>query len=171
MRFVILGMLRTGALSLYDVRQAFARTISLFYSASAGSIQRALENLVADGHVDVAEVAGSRRGKRLYRITGDGIVAWQAWMHAPITGSDPEQAMLAKVFFLGALERPADRAAVVDGIRARLDTDLARLRDLAATAPARPDAAAASQWATLDYGIRSLELARTWLDDLDGAAR
>ena len=49
MRFLILGILLDGPLSLYDMRKQFAAGISLFYTASSGSIQRALGQLARMG--------------------------------------------------------------------------------------------------------------------------
>lgn len=53
MRFVILGLLLSGPLSLYDVHKHFTGSISLFYAASFGSIQRALKQAHAEGWVTV----------------------------------------------------------------------------------------------------------------------
>lgn len=44
---VVLGLLRLRPMSLYDLVQAFGAGVSLFYSASAGPIKRALDDLVA----------------------------------------------------------------------------------------------------------------------------
>lgn len=71
MRFLILGTLLDGPLSLYDMRKQSAAGITLFYTASFGSIQR-----------------------------------------APVTASDAEPTMLAKVCLLGRLPA-ADRRACV----------------------------------------------------------
>ena len=84
MQYVILGLLLSGPLSLYDLRKRFAAGISLFYSASLGSLQRALQNLAADGLVIGIEVAGDRRGKKLYSVTDTGMQRWREWLAAPI---------------------------------------------------------------------------------------
>jgi DNA-binding PadR family transcriptional regulator len=168
---VILGLLLGGPLSLYDVRQRFERVVSLFYSASLGSIQRALGLLVERGLITVDVDAASPRGRKVHRITAAGTAAWRAWMLEPPTGSELEKTMLAKAFFLGRLDDPADRRAVVAALRARVDADHERLRELAASSPADDgsDPVLASQLATLDYGLRSVALARTWLHDLERA--
>lgn len=170
MRFVILGMLLGEQLSAYDIRRRFEQVVSLFYSASLGSIQRALVVLVDAGHVVREDATGSPRGKRLYRITDTGRAAWAEWMREPVTGSDPEQTMLAKVFFLGRLEEAGERATVIESIGSRVDADLSRLRTLAADPPERSDPVVAYQRATLDFGIRSLELASSWVRGLSAVA-
>ncbi|MFF2485306.1 PadR family transcriptional regulator [Microbacterium sp. NPDC058062] len=174
MQFVILGLLLSGPLSLYDVQKRFAAGISLFYSASSGSIQRALQHLVDDGSVTVAEADGSRRGRKVHRITDEGRERWRAWMRAPLPGgTDAETTVLAKVYLLGLLEAPGDRADVVRGIREHVDASRAALEALATEADAKAagldDASRrifAFQRATLEYGLRSHALTREWIDDV-----
>jgi len=174
MQFVILGLLLAGPLSLYDVHKRFTAGISLFYRASFGSISRALEQLVAQGWAEVEDAVESRRGKKLYSITPAGQEAWRGWMLGPLTGSDLETTMLARVYLLGLLPHDRERRQVVQAIRARLSEDAADLATLADELDARDVVAGLEdiyrfQRATLDYGIRSHALARAWLDDLEAA--
>lgn len=169
MRFVIIGLLLGGPLSLYEVERRFSSAISLFYSASSGSIQRALRALVEDGHVTVADDPESKRRRRLHRVTTAGREAWRAWMLEPITGSDLEQAMLARVFFLGRLDEQGERMQVLTSIRTRAEAELERLDAIAATRPTdtQLDQAQAYPFATLDYGVRSTRLALEWVRELE----
>ncbi|MBO0979163.1 PadR family transcriptional regulator [Microbacterium sp. SD291] len=174
MQFLILGILLGGPLSLYDVHKHFTGGISLFYSASFGSIQRALRQLETEGWADSADADDTRRRKKLYLITDAGRAAWRAWMLAPVTGSDAEPTILARVYLLGHLPR-GERAACLDAVRLRLAGDLAALRTLAEDVDSAqiPEAAAQGhryRRATLDYGIRSHSLALDWLEDLRKSA-
>ena len=174
MQFLILGILLGGPLSLYDVHKHFTGGISLFYSASFGSIQRALRQLENEGWADVADADDTRRRKKLYLITDAGRAAWRDWMLAPVTGSDAEPTILAKVYLLGHLPK-RERVACLDTVRVRLTGDLAVLRSLADvvdSAQIPDDAAERHRYrrATLDYGIRSHSLALGWLDDLRQSA-
>lgn len=171
MQYLILGLLLEGPLSLYDVHKRFAAGIALFYRASFGSIQRALRQLTADGLAQVQDDAGSPRGRKLYSVTPAGRDAWSAWMASPLEAGDPETTMLARVFLLGRLPEQ-DRPAILRRVRDRLDRDLAGLRALAESMDAVPvaagrDAEFGYQRATLDYGVRSHELALAWLGELD----
>lgn len=171
MRFVIIGLLLSGPLSLYEVQRRFSSVISLFYSASSGSIQRALRTLVEDSYVTVVDDAESPRGRKLHYVTDEGRDAWRAWMLEPITGSDLEQAMLARVFFLGQLEAADERMRVLAGIRERAEAELERLDAIKAPVSA-PEAAELNRtqiyrFATLDYGVRSTRLALDWLRELE----
>lgn len=171
MQFLILGLLLTGPLSGYELRKQFTAGISLFYSASLGSIQRALGALESQGLVTKQESTDSGRPKHLYSLTESGHEAWHEWMLSPITESDAEQTALAKVYLLGSL--PADdRDAAVALLRGRAATDLERLTALrtevhATRVPEQLQDVARFRLATLDYGIRSHELFARWLDELE----
>lgn len=171
MQQVILGLLILhGPLSLYAVQRQFTQGVSLFYSASFGSIQRSLRQLLERGLVTVDEASADARGRKPYTVTDAGVTAWREWMREPVVGGDLETTALSKTFFLGLLE-PDSRGEVVDGIRARIAADLAELqaveRSLDATAvPAEYADVFRFQRATLDYGIRSHEHAREWFETL-----
>lgn len=174
MSFVILGLLLSEPLSLYDVRKRFAAGISLFYSASSGGIERALRRLVDDGHAIQTEVADTRRRKKLYAVTPAGRDAWRDWMLQSIAPSaESETVILAKVFLLGRLERRSERVAALRAIRARAVADLESLRELdtsvRASAVDLPPAAALSlsfQLATLTHGIRAQAHTLDWINSL-----
>ena len=171
MQFLILGLLLHGPLSGYEVRKRFTAGISLFYSASLGSIQRALGVLESRGWATKQESAGSVRPRHLYSITESGRAAWRDWMLSPITESDAEQTALAKVYLLGSMA-PDDRAEALTLLRRRAAADLERLvalrTDLDTTpVPEQLRDVARFRLATLDYGIRAHELMERWLDELE----
>lgn len=60
------------------------------------------------------------RRKKLDVVNEAGQQAWREWMHAPVTASDAEPTMLAKVYLLGRLPA-ADRRACVRRGAARAD--------------------------------------------------
>lgn len=171
MQNVILGLLLLSPMSLYDVHRAFTQGISLFYSASFGSIQRALHQLLDAGLVTAEAEPGNPRGKKLHTITPAGRQTWAEWMREPVTGGGAETTILARVFFLGLVEDNAERAAIIATLRQRVAADLAELRAAAEGLDAQVFAAQFAgvfefQRATLDYGLRSHELALVWLDEL-----
>jgi len=176
-QFVILGLLLSGPLSLYDVHKRFRAGISLFYSASFGSLQRALTQLVSQGDVTVADDPASPRRKKLHSITADGRRRWREWMLDPLPeGADAETLMLAKVFQLGHLSSSEERRAVLDLARQRAAASLAELRALEAQldaqeVPAEHRGVFRYQHATLDHGLRASELALSWIDELRAAER
>lgn len=176
MHHVILGLLLSGPLSLYDVQKRFAAGLSHFYSASSGSIERALRQIVAAGDATIEAEPGSARGRKLYRITEAGRGTWHAWMHAPTpTGADAETTALAKVFLLGRLDDPSDQRAVLAAIRSEAEASHARLQTLgeqvdsdAADMDASTRRIFGPQRATLDYGLRAHAVLLEWLRELEG---
>lgn len=175
MQFVILGLLLAGPLSLYDVHKRFTGSISLFYAASFGSIQRALKQAHAEGWVTVEASSDSRRRKKLYEVTALGRKEWHEWMMAPVTGTNAESLMLAKTYLLGQLP-VSERGECLAVLRARMTEDAEALASLAANLDnidTAPDLREVYRYqrATLDYGIRSHALALAWLDELEQELR
>jgi DNA-binding PadR family transcriptional regulator len=171
MQFVILGLLMIDRMSLYDLHKQFTAGPALFYSASFGSIQRALRHLVATGMVTVADAPGSSRRRKLHTVTDAGRQVWRSWMHEPIGGANAETALLAKVYLLGLLATDDERREVIAGLRTQVVAARDELSGLARHLDSLQvdDAYAPTfryQRATLDYGLRSHDLALRWLDEL-----
>ena len=167
---VILGLLLVRPQSLYDLVKHFETAVSLFYSASSGSIRRALETLLTGGLIEVDEVGPGARGRKTYRVTDAGREAFHAWMTGPMTGPDAEAAALPRLFFLGLLE-PAERAEVLPRITARIEKDLGQFEALseridAEVIPEEFRDVFAYQRATLDYGLAMQRFALAWFRDL-----
>lgn len=166
MAHVILGLLLIAPGSLYDLVKRFEAGVSLFYSASSGSIKRALDGLLADGLIEVASAEPGARGRKAYRVTDAGDAVFRAWMTGEPTGADAEAAALPRLFFLGLLE-PAQRAPVLQRLIERIDADLGRLVALGqhlkgvAVADEHRDIAT-HQFATLDYGVAAHRHALAW---------
>lgn len=163
---VILGLLLLRAMSLYDLIRAFEQGVSLFYSASSGSIKRALDGLLAKGQVEVASSPSAARGRKEYRVTPAGREAFRAWMLGELNEADLETAALSRLYFLGLLDS-SERSAVANHIQARLLADLDRLEELErrVTDVEVPDAladVAVYQRMTLDYGLASHRFAANW---------
>lgn len=169
MAHVILGLLLIAPQSLYGLVKGFEAGVSLFYSASSGSIKRALDGLLARGLVEAASVEPGTRGKKVYRVTGAGRAEFRSWMTGDPTGPDAEAAALPRLFFLGLLE-PDERAPVLRRVTARIESDLDRLVDLArrldpVEIPEEHRDLATHQLATLDYGISAHRFALAWFRD------
>jgi DNA-binding PadR family transcriptional regulator len=167
MGHVILGLLLIAPQSQYDLVKSFEAGVMLFYSSSSGSIRRALDRLLAQELIEVDEVGP--RARTVYRVTDTGRAEFHAWMTGPPTGPDAEAAALHRLFFLGLLE-PADRERVLGRVTHRIETDLDQFLRLDAQldgeeVPPGYDDVAASQRATLDYGIAALRFALQWFRD------
>ncbi len=161
---VILGLLIISRSTLYALNKLFEQGISLFYSASLGSIRSALTVLLDRGHVTVTESVDNGRSKKTYAITDAGLAAFTEWMLAPITSGNLETIALSKLYLIGLL--PADaRAGILEDITARAARDLAQLEQLAGMLdsleiPAQYREIFRYQRLTLDYGLMSHRAAR-----------
>lgn len=170
MAHVILGLLLIRPQSLYDLVKNFETAVSLFYSASSGSIRRALETLLMRGLIEVDQAEPGARGRKAYRVTDAGHREFHEWMTGPMTGPDAEAAALPRLFFLGLLE-PKERGDVLTRIEARIEQDLAALETLderldSVEVPEGYADVAAYQRATLDYGIAASRFALDWFREL-----
>lgn len=164
---VILGLLLLRPMSLYDLVRAFEAGVSLFYSASPGSITRALGGLQSRALVEVDPVQPGTRGRKVYRPTPQGRAVFREWMLTEPAESDTDRAILSRLYFLGLLEA-SERGAVLTSIRRRLEADLTRLetieREIAGTEiPEALADVARYQRATLDYGIASYRHSLDWV--------
>lgn len=170
MAFVILGLLQLRPMSLYDLVKAFEAGVSLFYSASSGSIKRALDQLVAEGLVEVTAVEPGGRARKTHEATAAGRARFREWMSGELAG-DVETAALSRLYFLGLVE-PEERPAVRARILERIREDLERLERLEGSVAAMPvpdglEDVARYQRATLGYGLASHRAALGWFEALD----
>ncbi len=129
---VILGLLLIAPATLYTLNKQFEQGISLFYSASLGSIRTALTVLLEKGLVTVTESVENGRNKKTYALTDAGQAAFIEWMLAPITTANLETIALSKLYLLGLMPEDA-RAGILANITARIAADEAQLAELAGT--------------------------------------
>lgn len=171
MENVILGLLMIRPMTVYEINGAFKAGISLFFSASYGSIQSALGKLLESGKISFEESDETGRHKKTYSVTGKGKDAFHAWMESPLPEGKLEVNILSKIYFLGLVRGARTRLAILRDIRARIDNAMDELRDLktAETGKKRSGKAAEVsfyQMRILDYGINSLSAAQKWVDEM-----
>ncbi len=169
MAHVILGLLLIAPQTFYALIKGFESGVALFYSASSGSIKRALDSLLARGLIEVASAESGGRGRKVYRPTDAGREEFRTWMAAEPAGPDLETAALSRLYFLGLLE-PAERPAVLHRVTARIEADLAVLTSLdehldTLDVPEGHRDLAAHQRAALDYGIAAHRFMLDWFRD------
>ena len=105
--YVILGLLRFGPLSGYEIRAELARSTPSFWSESYGQIYPALHALSRSGRVKRADIRGSRpgrsagareRGKSTYAITAKGRATLEEWLARPPRLEPPRSELLVKLY-------------------------------------------------------------------------
>ncbi|HEY6098279.1 MAG TPA: PadR family transcriptional regulator, partial [Anaeromyxobacter sp.] len=123
-RYVVLGMLTTGPLTGYGLRQRIGESVGHFWQESFGQLYPALRRLAADGLVEArATQGGPGRGGATYHVTAAGRAALAGWLAVPPALEPQRNELLLKVFFAGAVppevtSRNLDRVAV--GLRHEL---------------------------------------------------
>ena len=176
MENVVLGLLIIQSLTLYELNRAFKQGISMFYSASYGSLQITIKNLLNKGLIVFEEKVEKGRNKKVYSITEQGRAAFYQWMSGEIPANKLEVTALSKVYFLGLIQNTEQKKHIlleilskihrVQGELTEMNEEISRLE-----IPAFYRDIFKYQLKTLDYGIQSHSFARGWflalLDDLE----
>ncbi len=152
--------------SLYDLKLAFSKSLSLFYSASLGSIQVSVRKLLELGLIEVHERSPQGRARVTYRITEAGRAYFLGQFTAPIPAGRLEETVLARYHFLGLLEQEK-RVEVLRFLIAAIEGSLTELQALKASLdemPIPPEwrEVAHYQIATADYGILAHQTGLMW---------
>lgn len=169
MEFCVLGLLMIQDMTIYDLNKTFAASLSLFYSASLGSLQTAIKKLIAANRIASTEILSGKRRKKVYRILESGRQAFFEEMYGEIPRSKLETISLARTFFLGLLPDRQDRIRVLNLIIDTIREELTGLRnmqaDLQTVDISGPDQEM-FQWQlrTLDYGVMSHEAGLRWFE-------
>ena len=157
---VILGLLLIGPSTLYAINKQFEQGISLFYSASLGSLRTALLSLEKRGFIAGVDSVENGRNKRNFSITDDGRDAFFEWMYSPIVKGDIETIALSKLYFVGWLPDAPARHIVLNDIEQLVAADEAQLIQLGEQLDAKAESVPESyrevfkyQRLTLEYGI------------------
>lgn len=171
MEHVVLGLLIFQGMTLYEINQAFKQGISMFYSASYGSLQVAVKNLLGKGLIIFEEKVDKGRNKKVYTITEQGREAFFQWMRDEIPVSKLEVTGLSKVFFLGYIEDVEQKKQIlreilkkIEMVEAELNSINEQIQQMQIAEPLRE--IAKYRWKTLDYGQKAHAFAREWFTAL-----
>ena len=159
---VILGMLKLGLRTGYDVKKAIDLSTRFFWSASYGQIYPELKRLRKAGLIKARQQPRGKVKRTEYTLTGSGERALQEWL----TGTDALYELrdegLLRLFF-GDLVSTEDVLANLRARRETLARYLAHFRTI--EADARTGFADESQlypYLALTYGIGMLEWSIEW---------
>lgn len=112
MEFVILGLLALQAMSVYEINKALERGVSLFYSASFGSINAVISRLLEKGWISGQEKVENGRNKKIFQLTPAGREAFQDWLNSDIEAEKVKDPALTRLYFLGFSD-PQERIRVL----------------------------------------------------------
>src|SRR5947209_16700841 len=78
--YVVLGMIRLGARSGYEIKQAVELSIRFFWTISQAQIYPSLERLERAGLVEGRSEPQGKRPRRVFEVTGAGERALREWL-------------------------------------------------------------------------------------------
>ena len=78
--YVVLGMIRLGARSGYEIKRAVELSIRFFWTISQAQIYPSLERLEAAGFVEGCSEPLGKRQRRTFQITDAGETALREWL-------------------------------------------------------------------------------------------
>jgi DNA-binding PadR family transcriptional regulator len=125
----ILGLLRKGEMSGYDLRKDAQRSVGYFWAPAKTQIYATLPKLVEAGYARATKVAqSSRPDKVVYELTEAGLEALRTWIaEAPLEAGHGRNLILLKLFVAdesdaaALLPQVAERRAEAERLRAELE--------------------------------------------------
>lgn len=170
MEFVLLGLLTLRAMTVYEINKSLERGISLFYSASFGSINAALEKMFEKGWITAQEKVENGRNKKVYSLTPLGQQAFQEWLRSELQSEKVKDPALTRVYFMGFLPQP-ERIRILEGhlnnLRRTLDALAILQRESAAKlVPQDLRDVFDCQMLTLQYGCDFYSFNIAWYENL-----
>ena len=159
--YVILGMLKLGRRTGYEIKSLVDVSTRFFWAASYGQIYPELKRLAERGLIEAdAEAEGGRR-RMTYRLTQAGRDAFASWIEAPELTHEMRDEGLLKLFFAGVLGR--DQAIAV--LEAAREKYVQKREALVAIEPPAEAAKRFGPLAVLSYGLGMSEFAINWCDE------
>ena len=158
--YVILGMLRHGPRSGYEIKQVVDHSTRFFWAASYGQIYPELRKLAKAGLVEGESQPTGGRRRTVYRLTDAGREELRRWLDQPPERLELRDEGLLKLFFAGAAE-PGKAVEIIDAKQRLMAEKLAALREI------EPYAAASSDpfpYLVLRYGLESSEWVIAWCE-------
>lgn len=160
--YVILGMLRLGKQTGYEIKSAMDGSTRFFWAVSYGQIYPELKRLEELGLAAGEEAPRGERRRRAYTLTPAGEAELRAWITSggPLHFELRHEGVL-RLFFADAV-LPEQRAELL----ATISEEHRRVRDeLAAIAPAARDSSGNNfPLLTLEFGLAYADFISDWCD-------
>jgi len=156
---VILGMIRMGKRTGYEIKQLVDVSTRFFWAASYGQIYPELRRLEERGLIKGQHQPSGGRSRTEYSLTPAGERALQKWLDSDreLTWELRDEGLLKLFFSTGS-----EVAQTIQSIRAGHERRVERLREI--DPPTDPDCGAPI---TLEFGIAFNEWAAQWWADAE----
>jgi PadR family transcriptional regulator, regulatory protein AphA len=156
--YVILGMLRRGPLTGYEIKAAVDRSVRFFWAASYGQIYPELKQLAEAGLVKGESAPQGERKRTVYKLTAAGRKELARWLEKPPETFELRDEGLLKLFFSGAAT-PGSAATALAAKRRYHEQKLEQLRALE---PIARDSDDPFPYMVLRHGIAHSEWMVEW---------
>jgi DNA-binding PadR family transcriptional regulator len=160
---VILGLLKFGPRTGYDIKRVTDISTRFFWRASYGQIYPELRSLERAGLVGVREEPHGRRPRRVYELTPKGERALSSWLLAESDLYELRDEGLLRLFF-GELVSDEHLLALVRGRRAWFEGVGVHFREIAEEL----GEIEGPTGEVLRYGIELMDWNAAWWGDLEG---
>lgn len=170
LQHLILGLLKYGGMSGYDLNKAFQSSVTHFWETDQSLIYRALYKLHDAGWVETEVVnQDGVPDKKLYRLTNSGKQEFENWLRTPITMPGFHEAWLGQLFFAAGLDK-AELGRLLESRIVQLKEILARYEnDVPPSAAHYADLFLAYDdmrywFLALQYGIERMRFELKWAE-------
>lgn len=171
LQYLILGILKYGPASGYELNKAFQASAQHFWHTEQSQIYRALYRLEDEGWVEVEEIIQDGvPNKKEYRLTSNGRTELHRWLVETKSLTAVREAWIGQLFFgneLNVAEMEVvlqARIAVLQQAIIAFEREIpAQCAEYAALYNAADDA-----WfwnLTIDYGLRKLQFDLQWAQE------
>jgi DNA-binding PadR family transcriptional regulator len=163
LRHALIGLLREGPASGYDLVQVFNSSLANVWPATKSQVYAELAKLADAGLVAVT--AEGPRGRKEYQPTEAGLAELRRWMLETTPEVHPRSELLLRVFLLGALDH-GQAQDYLGWVRERAEEDIAALNVLCDSidwSDSKVDLLLYGRL-VLEFGRRLSELTRDWTE-------
>lgn len=150
---IILGLLKSGPMTGYELKQAFDTSLGYFSGASFGSIYPILNKLQKGGLATVKPEPREGRQRKVYSITQAGRKKFQGTLAGELSVPPFRNEFLTRLFFFSAL-KPRRQEGVAGEYIAYLEEKQAALKFIAPLVETQADA---YQQMCYRFGLRLIE--------------
>jgi PadR family transcriptional regulator, regulatory protein AphA len=158
--YVILGLLRRGPQTGYEIKSVVDRSTRFFWAASYGQIYPELRRLAEAGLIEGKSKPSGGRKRTEYTLTPAGRKELRRWLEIEPDVFEMRDEGLLKLFFSGAAPAAAPKA--IEAKRAYHEEKLRQLEEIEPLAKAAPDP---FPYLVLRHGIAHSEFVIRWCDE------
>ncbi len=162
LEYALLGLIRRGARSGYELRKQFSTTPIGHFSDSPGSIYPALKRLEERGWIRLLDGDVGPRGKHLYELTESGESVLKGWMTKPVEREDvvwrPDE-LLLRFAFMGEI---SDTATILRFLEAFEREAAGYVRELKSFLDAMPEGDLPTGRLAMENGLAQYQTQARW---------